>query len=255
MNALAQYQRALARALRERDPASLSGVISGDPARSQIYVNNHVIGLVACLADIYPVVRAVIGDHCFQASARDFVAATPMRTGNVLDYGHNFPSFIRDCEHLRALPYLADLAMLEWTRHEVIHARDPSPERTLPLSAIATLDDAALRQLQLALIPSARLFVSDYPCLRIWQMHQPNTGIESVSLDEGGVKCLMLRSGLNVGFVLLTDAELVFLQQLSARPLLAAAEHALQCGLAFDLAAALARFSPCLQGADAWRNP
>ena len=254
MNALAQYQRALARALRERDPASLSGVISGDPARSQIYVNNHVIGLVACLADIYPVVRAVIGDDCFQASARDFVAATPMRTGNVLDYGHNFPSFIRDCEHLRALPYLADLATLEWTRHEVIHAPDPLPEWTLSLAAIAALDDAALCQLQLALIPSARLFVSDYPCLRIWQMHQPNAGIESVSLDEGGVQCLVQRSGLDVRFAVLADAELAFLKRLSARPLLAAADQVLDNGLAFDLAAALARFSQCLHCANAWRS-
>ncbi|MGE4072475.1 MAG: putative DNA-binding domain-containing protein [Lysobacterales bacterium] len=254
MNALAQYQRAFAQALREGDPAALRELVAGDAERSRVYLHNHLIGLSEALADIYPVVQALVGADCFAAVARDYVRATPMRSGNVLDYGEGLPNFIARCDSLRALPYLADLALLEWTRHRVIHAPDPEPARQIQLASLAALDDQALGELRLQLIPAARLFVSDYPCLRIWQMHQGEAEPAWVSLDEGSVKCMALRSGLSFRFEALADTELSFLQQLATRPLLAAAEHALGTGQPFDLATTLARWSPCLQHAETRRT-
>ena len=100
--------------------------------------------------------------------------------------------------------------------------------------------------LGLQLVPAARLVASPYPILRIWQAHQRDAdagpGDFAISLDEGGVRLLVLRRALEIEFVLLGEAEDRWLRELAAGSALAAATvAALERDPAFDLAATLGR--------------
>lgn len=258
MTALARLQQRFAAAVVGRDAAALDGLLAGDPAqgaaRAAVYINNHHLGLREALAAIYPVVQRLLGAECFDLLARAHVSAFPKTSGNVLDYGECFADHIDATEALAGLPYLADVARLEWLRHAVGRAADCDPERSLSLASLAALDDAALAQLRLQRLPAARLYRSRFPVLQIWQSNQAAEPAP-LSLDEGGVKCLVLRAGLDVQFELLGDGEFAFLDALDNYPVCAAAELALLSDPHFDLAQSLARWLSWLQHDTARSDP
>lgn len=250
MIALAQLQQRFAAAVVGGDAAELDGLLAGDPAqaaaRTAVYRNNHHLGLREALAAIYPVVARLLGNECFELLARDYVSTYAKPSGNVLDYGQHFADLVDATEALAGLPYLADVARLEWLRHEVGRAADSDPVRSLSLAGLAALDDAALARLRLQRVPAARLYRSRFPVLQIWHSNQ-DAEPAPLSLDEGGVKCLVRRAGLDVRFDLLSDAQFAFLDALDNYPVCAAAELALLSDPHFDLAQSLARWLGWLQ--------
>lgn len=250
MSALAQLQQRFAVAIVERDASLLDGLLAGPQAqaamRTAIYINNHHLGLCEALSAIYPVVKRLLGDDCFDLLARDHVAGYPKPTGNVLDYGAHLAELIEATAALAGLPCLADVARLEWLRHRVWHAADSAADRAPSWAGLAELDDAGLAALRLRLVPAARLHQSRFPTLRIWQQNQlPEPA--PVSLAENGVKCLLLRAGLDIEFVELAAGEFAFLDALADGTVCAAAERASAVEPQFDLTMTLARSLAWLQ--------
>ena len=186
----------------------------------------------------------LVGDEFFRQLARRLIAEHPLRAGNLHGFGRELPQILRVLPSAAALPYLADVAALEWAWHEVYHEAD-----TIPLAATQLAEVPAAQQLALGLqlVPAARLVVSPYPVLRIWQAHQAgavdaDATLSRVSLDDGGVRLLVLRRHLEIEFVLLGDGEAAWLEPLAAGGTLAdATVAALGVEPAFDLAAALGR--------------
>lgn len=258
MTALAQLQQRFAAAVIGGDAAALDGLLAGDPAqaaaRTAVYRNNHHLGLREALAAIYPVVARLLGNECFELLTRNYVSTHAKPSGNVLDYGEYFADHIDATEALAGLPYLADVARLEWLRHEVGRAADSDPERSLSLTSLAALDDAALAQLRLQHVPAARLYRSRFPVLQIWQSNQ-DAEPAPLTLDEGGVKCLVRRAGLDVRFDMLSDAQFAFLDALDNHPVCDAAELGLRADPHFDLAQALTRWLSWLQHDATRSNP
>ncbi|HEY9064952.1 MAG TPA: DNA-binding domain-containing protein [Burkholderiaceae bacterium] len=212
--------------------------------RLQIYRNNLFESLAGALAAVYPVLAQLVGDEFFRQLARRLIAQHPLRAGNLHGFGRELPQLLRVLPSAAALPYLADVAALEWAWHEVYHEAD-----TIPLAATQLAEVPAAQQLALGLqlVPAARLVVSPYPVLRIWQAHQAgavdaDATLSGVSLDDGGVRLLVLRRHLEIEFVLLGDGEAAWLEALAAGGTLAEATvAALGVEPAFDLAAALGR--------------
>lgn len=245
-----QLQQRFATAVTSRHTPALHGLLAGDPAiataRTAIYINNHHIGLREALIAVYPVTRRLVGDDCFDLLARKYVCAYAKASGNVLDFGAHLADQIERTEAFAALPYLADVARLEWLRHQVWHAADADPAATLSLSTLTALDDDALTALRLQRVPAARLFQSHYPVLRIWQANQ-SPAPPVVDLGAGGVQCLIARTGSAVECAALPDGDHAFLAALDELPACAAAEQALRCDPNFDLAVALKRWLGWLQ--------
>ncbi len=250
MSTLAQLQGRFATAVLRRETGALDGMLAGDPthaaARTGIYINNHHIGLRDALAAIYPVLGRVLGSECFELLARNYVDTHPKPSGNLLDFGAFLADLIGASHALEDLPYLADLARLEWLRHQLARAADADSAQSLSLASLAALDDATLAALRLRRVPAAQLFQSPYPVLRIWHCNQ-DTEPTQVSLDEGGVKGLLLRAGLEVRFEALGNAEFAFLNALDEHTVCAAAEAALHLDPHFNLALTLARGLSWLQ--------
>lgn len=139
------------------------------PARFAVYRNNVAHSLTRALARRYPVVERLVGSEFFTAMARLFLRDHPPRDPRLFLWGESFPAFLQGFRPLRDLPYLPDVARLEWMRGLAYHAADAAP---LPPEALATAA-AAPQRFTLLLHPSVQLLRSRHAIASIWQANQP----------------------------------------------------------------------------------
>lgn len=209
--------------------------------RLQVYRNNSSESLIAALNAVYPVVARLVGVDFFRHAAGAYIRAHPSRSGNLLDFGCRLPEFIGAFGPARSLPYLRDVAALEWAYHRAYHeAQLPA----LELARLAQISAADQPELRFRLQPSARFVASRYPILRIWQANQLD-GADAdapITLADGGVDLLVVQHELEIEFRRLGKAESRWLRALADDASLAeAAQDAFDEDPAFDLAATLAR--------------
>jgi hypothetical protein len=202
--------------------------------REQIYRNNVFISLTGALADVYPVVQRLVGEKFFAQLARRYMRAHPSRSGNLHDFGSQLTGFITSLSASIGLPYLADVAALEWACHEAFHAAEAAP---LDVSRLIDPENA-----KAPLHPATRLVASRYPVLAIWQANQADEpGL--VDLDAGADWLVVLRRELQVEILRSTPGEFSLLAALrNGTALGEACEAALAAEPALDLSAALGRF-------------
>ena len=72
----------------------------------------------------YRVVRELVGAPFFDAAVDAFVRAHPSTGGDLNVYGGEFADFLAAYPHARDLPYLPDVARLEWALDEAHRAAD-----------------------------------------------------------------------------------------------------------------------------------
>ncbi|MEI8593939.1 DNA-binding domain-containing protein [Photobacterium sp. Hal280] len=168
---LATLQTNFAQALQYR-PSDVTGLITDHhfsaEQRLQIYRNNFVISLSEVLEATYPAVKAVVGDACFSALARQHILTSPLEQGDVSHYGAGFDQTICAQPSLvTAVPYLADLAALEWLvdRASMNDAALPS----FPLEKLQGLTAQRLAEARLLPQPACWLLDSDYAVASLWQ--------------------------------------------------------------------------------------
>ena len=126
-------QSEFSKALLEPSQPTPQGVIrpDGKPAgkRFDVYRNNVVVSLIGALGDGYPAVRKTVGEKFFDAVASVYVRSHPPKTPLMIFYGDSFADFLDRFEPAQQIPYLADVARLEWARRRAYHARGRGPRR------------------------------------------------------------------------------------------------------------------------------
>ena len=205
----------------------------------QIYRNNIFASLTGALKAVYPVVERLVGDGFFRFSADGYIRCHPPHSGNLHDFGKYYADFLTGFAPAASLPYLPDVARLEWAWHEAFHAADAPSLDPRQFAEVATDRQAFLR---FTLHPSARLLSSSYPLLRIWQANQDGAAEREINLTEGGVQLLVHRRDLHVQIETLSLGEHALLHALAQGATLeTACEAALASAAAFDLTATLQR--------------
>ncbi|MFT5451453.1 MAG: hypothetical protein ACI9N9_000937 [Enterobacterales bacterium] len=148
--------------------------------RFTIYRNNVILSLITAIADTYPVVKRLVGDEFFNGIAKEFVRKTPPQKPSLLFYGQGFIDFIRDFPACSAMPYLADVAKLEWCNVRSFHAAD---EELLDNNLLATIAPESLAEVSFTLQPSVRLMRSDWPVDTIWEENLKDD-VATLNLEE-----------------------------------------------------------------------
>ncbi|HZP92529.1 MAG TPA: DNA-binding domain-containing protein [Burkholderiales bacterium] len=236
MPELFQLQRLFAGALASRAAADAAlPAFAGDPAKTArrlaIYRGNVHANAGKALRAAYPVVAALVGEEFFQGLARAYSEAIVSRSGDLNEYGAEFTRFLADFPHTQDLPYLPDVARLEWAVHLAHYAADREPLNPARLAGFAQEHQPALR---FRLHPACVLLTSRWPIARIWEVHQADhTGAFDVDMDCGMERALVFRPGFRVRVRSLGPAEHVFLSALARRQTLA---DALQAALAVEAA-------------------
>lgn len=157
-------------------PAGLRSWNGSDPAqRFAVHRNNVLAGLSDALAETFPVLREVVGADCFHALALAFIPQHPPRSPVLAEWGAEFGPWLDDFAaaqpELAALPWLGDLARLEWLRQRCCHAADVP---ALPLDALAQRlnDPDSLPAWRPGWHPAAGLWRSRWAGLSLWSAHQ-----------------------------------------------------------------------------------
>jgi hypothetical protein len=244
MPSLRELQVAFAAALAEpADDAVLPFVVADRIApaeRVAVYRNTMQHNFREALRAVHPVVDRLVGARFFDHAAERYLRAHPSTSGDIHAFGERFADFLAGFEPAAGLPYLPDVARLEWAMHEVFHAAAPPP---FPLERLAALNESDHAALRFVLSPACRLVASPWPVARLWALNQPGVAWdEAFDLHAGGEDVLVRRSGFEVELEPLAGAEFALLESLADGQALGVALDALRrTAPAFDLAAFLQR--------------
>lgn len=161
----------------------------------------------------YPVVERLVGKTCFAELAAQYVRRYGHSTGDLTTFGDQFDSFLSGGSTARDLPYLSDMARLEWAMEEVFGEAD---HPSLGADRLANLPLDRCNQLRFMLHPASRLLSSIYPLRRIWQLAQsPSDQADTVDRGEGGERVLIWREGFVVTLEPLQAGEYALLSALA----------------------------------------
>jgi hypothetical protein len=224
-------------------PPGLRAWNGSDPAvRFDVYRNNVTTSLVAALADTFPVVSELVGSDFFGAMAREFVRRHSPASPLLAEYGSTFARFIEGFEPAGSVPYLADVARLEFARVQAWHAADAA---ALDATTIAgkLADTPALPAACMVLQPATAIIASPFAIVSLWAAHQGHGDITQVD-PLVPQAALVLRENDEVIVLGLPHANAFFIAKLASGHMLgeaaaAAAQHRGGDGQPFDLSAAL----------------
>ena len=247
MPELLALQSDFAAALRDAGhTASAEHWLAGDAGhverRVAIYRANMVASADKALSAAYPVIRQVVGDEFFHGLTREYQRDTPSTSGDLNEFGAGFAEFVAAFEHTRSLPYLPDLARLEWAAHRAYGAADAPEWDAATLGAVEADRQAEIR---FRWSPGLAVVASGHPIVRIWTIHQPGyAGEFSVAWDLPDT-ALVARDGFAVTVNACSAGDAAFFSaSLAGAALGDAAAAALQRHPDFDLGALLGRAIP-----------
>lgn len=194
----------------------LGDAVDGPGAlRLAIYRNTCLSTLVNALRLAYPAVQRLVGAEFFEGAAREFIRREPPVGACLNDYGAGFAAFLAGFAPAATLPYLADVARLEWAVNCALHA-DDAPG--LALARLAALDQTALARVSFAAHPAVRLLQLEFPADAIWRavLEQDAAAMAAIELSAGAVHLLVERGAEGVQVRRLNAARWQFAVQLCA---------------------------------------
>lgn len=182
MTALKNIQLRFRNAVYQNDTAITADIkpsAISSAGRMKLYRRNVFGAIINALRITYPVIEKLVGKEFFAAACREFIKSSPPASGNLDDYGAGFSTFLKHFPPAASLPYLPDVARLEWLHHE------------------CALEEGA-----------ERLFHSPYPVHRIWEVNQEGADLDAtVHLDEGAAYLLIQRRAREVHIHALSETE------------------------------------------------
>ncbi|TVR82099.1 MAG: DUF2063 domain-containing protein [Rhodospirillales bacterium] len=221
-------------------------------ARFAVHRNNVLVGLVDALGETFPAVRALVGEEFFRAAGAAFVRAHPPESPVLILWGGAFPDWIAAFPPAAGVPYLGDVARLEWAWTEAYNAAEATP---LAAPALAAVPGERLPDMRLVLHPAVRLVASRFPVASLWadvtgretglrpELAQAETALVSRPYDVVSVRAI-------------PTASAAFLSALAGGHTLGAAAAAGTAEPGFDLAAEItALFQAGLVAALATETP
>ncbi len=246
MSALHSLQERFAAAVFAASPVDdlLDSVDTRDPVKANAglgaYRRSVIANLAAAVKTSYPVVGAIVGEEFMTAACRRYAQAFPSTSGDLNLYGGDFASFLAEFPPANALPYLTDVASLEWLVQAVSGAADAPAQ---DLRHLAETPPEEWGTIKFVTDPAHDVYTSRCPVVRIWEIHQPGyTGDFDVDFSRAQTALVHRRSGL-IHVSEISAAESIFLRELSALSTLdQSTRTACEADESFALSDALMRF-------------
>jgi hypothetical protein len=186
----------------------------------------------------FPVVQELVGTEFFRAAAAVHARQSPPTSPVLALYGRGFPYFLRLFKPAQSVPYLADVATLEFARVLAYHAADVTPLLGMSTDLQPTGDEA-LQELAFEFHPSAQLLLSRFAVVSLWAAHNEVGPISDLDIDVPEA-ALVSRVGFSVEVFPLSESEAVFVDALSTGATFGeAASLVLSAHPNFDIAHAL----------------
>jgi len=165
--------------------------------RLGIYRNNMLLTLTDILASTYPVIQKLVGAGFFKTMARHYISEHPQSEGNRHSFGAELSTFLARYEPALSLPYLPDIAAIEWAYFQAMLAEDVAVISAQELGRIISTQANYALQLH----PSVQLVKQSYNALEIWQLQHQESG-SRVSLQHIPHQLLIWRDQTDALFIL-----------------------------------------------------
>ncbi|MCF6188866.1 MAG: DNA-binding domain-containing protein [Cocleimonas sp.] len=146
--------------------------------------------LTQALGTMFPVCKALVGDKFFDNMCDLFINEYPPKTTYFAEYGGDLPTFLSTFEHVKDIPYLADVARLEWTRQIVWHAKSVE---VADFSALSELNEEQQSNVVFQLAKNMHLIESEFRIDELWFAHQPDTDVKLEDIEINHAVKLIIR--------------------------------------------------------------
>ena len=209
------------------------------PGRLALHRNNTYASLIGVLEAAYPASSRMLGVMAFRKVAAAYVRTRPPCVPELAAYGGHFGAFLETAGPVGALPFLPDLARLEWARNEAYFAAEAEPLDPMALRAVPA---DQLPAMCFALHPSVRLTRSRFHVLGLWCARTADDGGSAAVVSEVGDEAVLtLRPASLVESVPISPGDVVLLAALDeGRCLASALEHAVAAEPTIDVQQVLA---------------
>lgn len=149
--------------------------------RLHVYRHAYVARLIECLEDDYPAVFHALGRERAEGLCREYIEAHPSRSFSLNVFGQSMPAFLKAKDEA----FASDLAALEWSVVEAIHAAESVK---MAPDALAKIDPSDWGKVALVASSSLRLHQFDYPVNAYYQAFHDEDADEQQALLEAGAK-------------------------------------------------------------------
>ena len=219
MPTLLETQTALCRAILSGNCSEATGLIAPGCINPEealaIYRGTFIAAATKALRLTYPAVERLTGAEFFENAAAEFISHTPPNSGCLDDYGSAFGDFLATFAPAACLPYLADVARLEWAVNNALRAADVAALQCEALSAAGMIDPA---KLILKPHPSLALLKVQFPADTIWRavLQEDDAALAAITLTGGPFFLLITREEDGVQVERLPEPIWQFLSSLCA---------------------------------------
>jgi len=154
------------------------------------------------IAAAFPGVAAILGPTRIEKAGIIFASKHPPTKAALWQYGAGFPAFLAEFKPLQSIPYLPDLARVDWAHHLAWFAEDQTP---LDPSRLTEIPPELIATVSFVSHPAAAIVDSPYPVgsLRHALMNREEGNTEKISLPDGGETVLITRPQGNVSDTLI----------------------------------------------------
>lgn len=175
--------------------------------------NGHALA-ERCLRAAFPVIDMMLGTPSFNALSRDLWHRHPPEGGDLARWGAALPAFLASSEQLADVPYLTDVASVEWALHRAAFAADAQPDP----ASFARLTTEDPETLSLALAPGVATVTSRFPVASLVLAHrqaEPSLDTAADRLRQGlGETALVWRRGMRPQIAPCSNAAAALIAQL-----------------------------------------
>ena len=181
--------------------------------RMSVYSGGYLARIQEALEEAYPAVRHVLGARSFGDLAKAYAGRHASADFNLSRSGSRLPAFLREYPLTTELPFLPDLALLEWKVAEAFHSFERPP---LDPARLAAVPPEEWDRLSFEFQPSVSRIASAWPVLDIWEARARPTQEVEINLINRPQRVLIFRRGFEVRCELLERPEEAALEALLA---------------------------------------
>lgn len=184
-------------------------------ARLNIYRNNVFGNFNSVLEGIFEVVKMLVGEKYFSQLCDSYNQKYFSRSGNLDNYGKDFPQFLTQKRSQHKLTFLPDLAKLELLVHKAYFA---DLAEAFPLDKFKKLPQKKFFNLKFSLHPSCFIISSKFAIFSIWKDNIENKGRKKIDATNPEFILVERISG-KVNIHHLAKEEFIFLKNISKKTL------------------------------------
>lgn len=208
MHSLKDLQATFKRHLFNGDGGIVEHIVSMENAnneqRMSTYTNAYYGRLVETLAGDYPAVQALLGEEAFTAMCHEYIQAHPSTHYSLRWFGRYLPDFLADAAGSRELPFLAELANLEWT---FVNGFDAADANVLDENAVTTIAPEFWPGITIEFHSSVHLVEYHWNIIELWRAVRDEEDVPAPEVFPKASTCLIWRQDLTTRYRILETDE------------------------------------------------